>query len=52
MINLHNALQEESFHRNLDFAFFANGKFAKFKFRLLLYFTNLSMIAYIIKIQK
>ena len=48
----HTTLQEENFHWNLNFAIFANGKFAKVKVCLFLYFRNLSIIAYIIEIQK
>ena len=40
------------FSLGFEFQYFANGKFAKFKFRLLLYFWSLLMIAYIIEMQK
>ena len=34
-------LQEEKFHQNLKFCYFVYGKFAKFKFCLLLYFLEI-----------
>ena len=40
------------FSLEFKFRYFTNGKFAIFKFRLLVYFRNLSMIGNIIEIQK
>ena len=40
------------FSLEFKFCYFADGKFAKFKFRFYSFFKNFSMIAYIIEIQK